>query len=206
MARVVVAVVFLYIYVTMASGQVVGNSCNANNPSQLWTYDLASGTLASGRGACLTASSWPVGDGTSLRMAPCGAGDPRAQAFDRYSANNTFVSRGTLKCINLSGYGTAPGTIVWLYGCSPAPEYTCEGNCDWERLSPASWPSQLANNESGLCLDDGFQPPMPHGEAVGPCPHRQTNRVVPTPSPKQTRVSPLLKLPHSSFPARFARA
>lgn len=138
----------------------VGNACSAASPTQRWTYDAASGTLSSAsQGQCLTAASFPVGDGTDLAMAPCGSGPAGAQAFDLVADNNgsIVVRADRAKCVNLAGYGTAPGTQVWLYGCSGAG-YTCEGNCDFNRGVPDGL--HFRNAESGLCLDDGYAPPQ----------------------------------------------
>jgi len=92
-------------------------------------------------------------------MSPClseGSGSD-LQSFD-FITGNLIVSRiAPTKCVNLAGYGTSPGTIVWCYGCVGAG-YTCEGNCDWNSVSGNSY----QNPESKLCLDDGFAPPIPH--------------------------------------------
>lgn len=146
----------LLLLLSLAHAQITGNTCNASSPRQAWAYAPATGALTSAsRGLCLTLDG-PPGDGTALLMQPC-AGDATTQAFDFVAAGSLIVSRADpTKCVNLAGYGTAPGTTVWLYGCAPAPAYTCECNCDWERAGAAA----LRNNASGLCLDDGFAPPM----------------------------------------------
>ena len=70
----------------------------------------------------------------------------------------SIVARAdNVKCVYLAGYGTTPGTQVWLYGCSGAG-YTCEGNCDFTPGVPDA--HHYRNAESGLCLDDGFAPPQ----------------------------------------------
>jgi hypothetical protein len=140
---------------------VNGNTCNSSSPNQVWAWATINGALTSANGLCLTASSWPPADGTALVMTECTSS--AAQAFDVTPANNFIVSRyDPAKCVNLASYGTTPGSQVWLYGCVP-PNYTCEGNCDWE---PAP-EGHLRNSESGLCLDDGYAPPMTHTCANG---------------------------------------
>lgn len=140
-------------------GQVTGNNCSATS-NQIWTWYQTNGTLVSGNGACLTSSTWPAQDGTTLVMAACTGGP--SQAFDYIDSNATLMARyDRIKCVNLAGYGVNPGTPVWLYGCVP-PNYTCLGNCDWHPTPVA----HLRNLESGLCLDDGG-PPMPHTCANG---------------------------------------
>ena len=144
----------------LVRAQVTGNNCSSSTLGQSWSWSPDNGTLVSGNGQCLTSSSWPASDGTALVMSPC-TGSP-AQSFDVISSNSTIMSRfDPAKCVNLAGYGTTPGTAVWLYGCVP-PNYTCEGNCDWH---PAP-DEHFVNAESGLCLDDGG-PPMPHTCAPG---------------------------------------
>lgn len=139
---------------------IIGNSCSASAPQQTWSYEIASGFLRSATAKlCLTADADPVTDGTGLSTVACGGNgtDPRSQSFDIIASNNTLVLRANhTQCVNLAGYGTAPGTPVWLYGCSP-PAYECQNNCDWEG---ADGGSHLRNAESGLCLDDGFRPPQ----------------------------------------------
>ena len=136
--------------------QPIGNACNASSPSQQWTYTASTGALRSAsRGQCLASRETPPSDGTSLTMAPCDGS--LAQAFDLVPSGSLIVARSrAAACVNLAGYGTAPGTDVWLYGCTPAPEYTCQGNCDWEFSGAA-----IQNNESKLCLDDGLGPLIP---------------------------------------------
>ena len=138
-----------------AAGQITGNTCNGTSPRQQWRYDAVTGELISAsRSLCLTLDG-PPGDGTALLMQPC-AGDATTQSFDFVADGNLIVARADpTKCVNLAAYGTAPGTAVWVYGCLPSPAYTCQGNCDWERAG-----ASLRNNESQLCLDDGWAPPM----------------------------------------------
>jgi hypothetical protein len=149
--------------------QPIGNACNATSRSQSWTYSPASGALTTpSQGQCLTASQSPPLDGTGLLMAPCD-GSP-AQAFDLLPGPlHLIVSRNRQDaCVNLAGYGTAPGTSVWLYGCV-GQGYTCEGNCDWEGGGAGG---ALRNSESGLCLDDGYvQPLLPTCAAGAPAAH-----------------------------------
>ena len=150
-----------------ALAQPVGNACNATSRSQSWSYSPASGALtSSSQGQCLTASQSPPADGTGLFMAPCDGS--AAQAFDFLPSLRLIVARSRQDaCVNLAGYGTAPGTSVWLYGCV-GQGYTCQGNCDWEWGQGGA----LQNNESGLCLDDGYvQPLLPTCGAGAPSAH-----------------------------------
>ena len=133
----------------------VGNACNDTSPAQTWTYSAATGALVSSTsGLCLTSSDFPVTDGTDLRMAPCDGGPH--QAFNLTSEKYIVLRVDPIKCVNLAGYGTSPGTQVWLYGCQP-PNYSCQGNCDFAPSPDA----HFRNSESGLCLDDGTVPPQP---------------------------------------------
>lgn len=162
-------IVFSLVPGTNSQYGIIGNTCSPTSPSQIWKYDLTSGQLSTTTlGYCLTVSSYPPTDGTSLMMSPCVNAsslsssvsyrlNPLSQAFDIVSSNNTLVLRTNhTQCINLAGYGTSPGTSVWLYGCDPLPYYSCQGNCDWEPITNEHY----QNNESGLCLDDGYTPPM----------------------------------------------
>ena len=138
------------------AAQPIGNACNASSPSQQWAYDAAAGSLRSAaQGWCLASLQSPPADGTALTSAPCDGS--ASQAFDILAdGSNLIVARSRpAACINLAGYGTAPGTAVWLYGCVGAG-YTCQGNCDWEWGAGGA----LRNRESGLCLDDAYAPPM----------------------------------------------
>ena len=155
--------VLLLTLTAVVTAQPIGNACNASSPSQQWVYDSTSGSLksASQGGRCLAALQTPPGDGTGLASSPCD-GSP-SQAFDLLAdGSNLIVARSRpVACINLAAYGTSPGTPAWLYGCKGAG-YTCNGNCDWEWAGLA-----LRNKESGLCLDDGYAPPMPPTCAAG---------------------------------------
>jgi hypothetical protein len=136
-------------------------TCAPTLTNQIWAWNASSGALTSANGLCLSSSVWPATDGTALVMDTCTGSD--AQAFDVNPSNNTIMSRfDTAKCVNIAGYGTTPGAQVWLYGCVP-PNYTCEGNCDWEPIAA----SHFQNSKSGLCLDDGYAPPMVHTCANG---------------------------------------
>ncbi len=153
-------VLLLLPFACSALGQsITGTTCAPGSPQQSWTYDAASGALSTaqrgGGRACLAAAALPVGDGMQLIMAPCDGG--AAQAFDRAPGSLWVARSAPAKCVNLSGYGNASGTLVWLYGCMPSPAYVCQGNCDWEDAGGGA----LRNAESGLCLDDGDAPPLP---------------------------------------------
>ena len=149
---------------TTSAASPIANTCNASLPSQTWAYALATGYLTSlTSGLCLTASGDPSRDGTSLLMAACGSLPAPQQAFDLLPKGNFIVSRAApTKCVNIEAYGTAPGSTVWLYGCM-GPGYTCQGNCDWVQTNV----TLLRNVESGLCLDDGYVPPMQPTCAAG---------------------------------------
>ena len=137
----------------------VGNACNSS-ASQDWAYDAVTGNLKSATsGLCLTAATFPVVDGTNLLMSACGTGPAGAQSFDMVATNggSIVVRADNVKCVNLAGYGTTPGTQVWLYGCS-GPGYTCQGNCDFTAGVPDA--QHYRNKESGLCLDDGYVSPQ----------------------------------------------
>lgn len=83
-----------------------------------------------------------------MALSPCDGS--ASQAFDVLNdGSNLIVARSRpAACINLAGYGTTPGTEVWLYGCTGAG-YTCQGNCDWHWGAGGT----LTNKDSGLCLD-----------------------------------------------------
>ena len=153
------------------SASITASTClPAGAAQQSWQYDAASGALSaaqlSGGRACLAAASLPVDDGTGLLMAPCDSSDA-AQAFDRAPGALWVARSNASKCVNIAGYANASGAQVWLYGCTPAPAYFCEGNCDWEEALPAGAAFALRNSESGLCLDDGDALPLPHACSPG---------------------------------------
>jgi beta-glucosidase-like glycosyl hydrolase len=135
---------------------IVGNSCTAS-PAQAWQYDTTTGAITlTATGACLTAASWPPADATAIVTAPCSPGS----AAQNWMLNATNAVSLTLRgapnmCANLAGYGTTPGTQVWLYTCDPAD---CQGNCAWELGSGGA----LSNPPSGLCVDANTGPPPPH--------------------------------------------
>jgi beta-glucosidase-like glycosyl hydrolase len=168
------ALLLLLLPITPTSAQQVeGNTCNSSSPSQQWRLDPVTGHLTSAsHNFCLTAEggAFPVADGTALLLMPCGqAGvDPRAQSF----AWNTSFSMGLVlaadpsKCVNLAGYGTSPGTQVWLYGCVP-PAYQCDTNCAWANGTAPAASSTIVNPPSGLCLDDGGATVLPRTCAPG---------------------------------------
>jgi len=150
-------IVTLLVQINHVASQVIGSTCNSSSGSQLWKYNQSTGQLQSSSPGepCLTMSSYP-GDGTQLLMSPCSSGS-ELQAFDFITGNLIVARVAPTKCVNLAGYGTSPGTIVWIYGCV-GQGYTCEGNCDWISLSGSSY----QNPESKLCLDDGYAPPLLH--------------------------------------------
>lgn len=134
---------------------LTGEICELNAPTQTWTVSGTSLTLG---GACLTASSWPLTDGTQLTMSPCISALNTQQFTLRTTPGETISlvsALDTTFCVNLSDYGTIPGTPVWLYTCSPTD---CEGNCAWNQNASA-----IVNPSSGLCLNAASPPPpLPH--------------------------------------------
>lgn len=144
-----------------AAGSVTGQSCVAGLPSQTWQLHT-DGTLRSSAGACLTASAAPSSDsGDKLSMEPCANASSSAAALQEweYSLGTGMI---TLKgatgptCANLQGYGTSPGTPVWLYNpCTTGSGGVCKGNCQWSFPVPGNTTGLLTNSASGLCLDDG---------------------------------------------------
>ena len=140
---------------------LAGQTCGALGDHDRWTLTAGGQLVNAATGLCATAQAvLPVPDGTTVAMAACAPGDAK-QEFVFLPGNSSLVlagQRGT--CLNLAGYGTSPGTSVWLFSCSAAD---CKGNCDW---SPAPVPvpaAELVNSKSGLCLQDGTPPPpLPH--------------------------------------------
>jgi beta-glucosidase len=151
---------FFLSFCAASTPQPIGNACNASSPSQRWVYDAVSGSLKSGHGRCLASLQTPPADGTALESSPCDGSV--SQAFDLLADDMIVARSRPAACVNLAGYGTSPGTQVWLYGCI-GPGYTCNGNCDWEWGADGA----LRNRESGLCLDDSWAPPMPPTCAAG---------------------------------------
>jgi beta-glucosidase-like glycosyl hydrolase len=142
---------------------VIGSTCQPGAAWQTWTYDVSTGVLALSNGTlCLASSVWPPVDGTALVAAPCAAGDP-SQRFNLTSGSGNAISLTAAGapafCANLAGYGTSPGTQVWLYTCSASD---CQDNCAWTAPAPAGAAGPLVNPASGLCLDAGTGPPAPH--------------------------------------------
>lgn len=151
-----VTLVLSWLARTEAGGSVNANTCSGG-VEQAWTFTGPTGTLESGSGLCLTAGAVPIVDGTPLLMAPCGSA-PAAQAWTYNAGNATFVSAGQPdKCVNIAGYGTAPGSQVWLFTCSAGD---CKGNCDWSPVN-ASSAHPYVNAATQLCLDDGLEPALP---------------------------------------------
>lgn len=158
--HVCVPVALLLFHLDASQSTVTIESCSSS-ADQHWAFDEGAGLLvSSATGDCLTAQTWPVADGTSVLMLPCGSVAPAQQAFDYVSGNNTLVLRADpSKCANVAQYGKQPGAVVWLYTCSSSD---CEGNCEWN-VNGSAW----VNPISGLCLDDGQEPALPYSCAPG---------------------------------------
>jgi hypothetical protein len=148
-----------------AAGAVTGAACVPGASYQAWNF--SDGRARSG-GLCLhadTANGLPISDGTSLSLQPCTTGPSDYTQLFTFSAagGGGPISLTSTKqpsfCVNLQGYGTAPGTEAWLFTCTPSD---CKGNCQW---SQAAAGGALTNPGSGLCLDSGTEPPPP------PAPH-----------------------------------
>lgn len=133
---------------------VTGEVCvHSNNSAQVITQ---SGTTLLVGGACLTCAAWPPSDGTALTLAPCDGTPQQDWNLVPGGGDNAIsltLAANTALCVNLAGYGTTPGTQVWLYTCTDA----CEGNCAWQR--DAAFPGALRNPGSSLCLNAGAAPP-----------------------------------------------
>jgi len=147
---------------------IVGQACNAvPGGHDKWTLTALGQLVSAASGLCATAqAALPVPDGTAVAMAACIAGGDPTQAF-AYAANNASLvlagQRGS--CLNLEGYGTTPGTEVWLFSCSAGD---CRGNCDWSPAPSPTVAGALTNAASGLCLQDGTPPPpLPQTCAAG---------------------------------------
>jgi hypothetical protein len=133
----------------VSSAQIIGNACFASL-NQQWSFHAGGSISSIATGLCLTASAMPITDGTPMEMQPCT--DAPSQIFRLLANNNTIVAGSDeTKCINLSGYGTSPGTQVWLFTCDVDD---CKGNCDWTSQGGTA-NTTFINPESGLCLDDG---------------------------------------------------
>jgi hypothetical protein len=104
-------------------------------------------------GKCLTASGTGP-QGIDINLAPCTAGTALQRWTHDAKTNDIVLTDTPAACINLEGYGTAPGTTVWAY--NPCTASDCKGNCDWEVYG-----SGLRNKGSGLCLDSRGPPPPP---------------------------------------------
>jgi len=119
-------ILFCSISTIQITAQVIGSTCNSSSSSQIWNYNVTSGKLQSSSPGlpCLTLSSFP-GDGTQLLMSPClseGSGSD-LQSFDFITGNLIVARLAPTKCVNLAGYGTSPGTIVWGEYLSYLPSY-----------------------------------------------------------------------------------
>lgn len=151
---------------TLAYPPITGQQCVSQGTWQEWTYDTNSGQIVLAQNnSCLTAASWPVGNSVALIVMPCNDSsiNPLQQQFNFTSAPNnpstnaiSLTVRGdTSYCANLAGYGTTPGTQVWLYQCS---ESDCQENCAWYYNSSTA---TITNPLSSLCLDSNTGPPKP---------------------------------------------
>ena len=150
---------------TYLAGQPCGSP--SGGAHEQWTLSASGQLISSTSGLCATsASPLPVPDGTSVFMSACLPGGSPTQSFSFTPGNSSLVLSGQRSsCLNLAGYGTSPGTPVWLFSCSAGD---CEGNCDWSPAPSPSSPGSLANAASGLCLQDGTPPPpQPHTCAPG---------------------------------------
>lgn len=148
----ILPLLLLLILVSKTQAIVTGNSCIPSAPYQSWS--LTNGRLVS-NSLCLTASTTPITDGTSVTMSPCTTGPDASQEFTLTTTgviSITSTSQPTM-CLNLEDYGTSPGTVAWLFTCTPQD---CKGNCQWSSVG-----STLTNPLSGLCLDNGSEPPPP---------------------------------------------
>jgi hypothetical protein len=137
-----------------------GEVCVAGLASQ--AFSLVSGALHV-NGSCLAAASWPPADSTALTLAPCDGSPAQAWTVSPDAAPDAIsltLTAAPTFCANLAGYGTTPGTPVWLFTCSPAD---CEENCAW--APAAAFPGAL-RSPSGLCLNVGAPPPP-----APPAPH-----------------------------------
>lgn len=138
-----------------SAAAVTGEVCVAAHPAQQFTA-AANASLRVG-GACLAAAAWPAADQTAITLAPCDGSPAQAWALaPSAGANAISLTLAALPalCANLAGYGTTPGTQVWLFSCTPAD---CEGNCAWDGALPGA----LANPATRLCLNAGAAPPAP---------------------------------------------
>jgi hypothetical protein len=148
---------------------IVGQACDAlpGGGHDRWTLTALGQLVGAASGLCATAQApLPVPDGTAVAMAPCIAGGDPTQAFAYVAGNASIVLAGQVgSCLNLQGYGTTPGTEVWLFSCSAGD---CKGNCDWAPAPSPTAAGPLTNAASGLCLQDGTPPPpLPQTCAAG---------------------------------------
>jgi beta-glucosidase-like glycosyl hydrolase len=150
----------------VAAAGLTGAACNSSATYQSFIA-FPDGTLRSGS-LCATAASWPLMDGTAVSMETCVSPPPPAQLFNFTGATGAnaislVATAAPTFCANLAGYGTVPGTQVWLFTCTPAD---CESNCAWVASSGAG---HFLNPNSGLCLDSGTEPhpTVPHTCADG---------------------------------------
>jgi len=101
---------------------------------------VSSGQIASGiAGKCLAAKDTSGTNGTPVVIAACAAGNP-AQTWT--VAGNAVQLGG--KCLDVTGKGTADGTLVELW--------TCNGGTNQQWTAGAN--SSLVGTGSGKCLDD----------------------------------------------------
>ena len=131
--------------------------CDAGAAYQQWTFVNG---RAESSGLCLTATATPIVDQTALTMAPCTSSKlvDNSQLFT-FAPGGPITLTSTAQptfCVNVEGYGTTPGSVAWLFTCNT----DCKGNCEWVNSN-----STLVNPLSGLCLDNGSEPPPP------PSPH-----------------------------------
>jgi hypothetical protein len=139
----------------LAAAGVTGAACvGGASPPPYQVFTFSSGQLKTA-GGCLAAAATPITDGTALALKPCDPSDP-AQRFAYTAAGPISLTSASqpAMCVNLAGYGTAPGTAAWLFTCSAG---NCKGNCQWAQGAGGT----LVNPGSGLCLDSGAEPPPP---------------------------------------------
>ena len=147
---------------------IVGQTCGALPGAQhdAWTLTAGGQLVSAASGLCATAQApLPVPDGTIVAMSACVAGGDPRQRFAYVAGNASIVLAGQPgQCLNLEGYGTSPGTTVWLFSCNADD---CKGNCAWAPSPSPTVAGRIVNPGSGLCLQDGTPPPLPQTCAAG---------------------------------------
>jgi beta-glucosidase-like glycosyl hydrolase len=118
---------------------------------------------------CIDVENYSIEDQATIYVYACHTDDKQPdhqnQEFS-VNANGTITLIMSGKCLDVSDYGTTPGSQVWQYHCTGAT------NQQWTLNPVAGGGVQIVNPVSGLCLDAGTVLP-------GPCDPGQNSTSLP---------------------------